>query len=136
MLGDHNLWRKTYAYEGSAHIPMIIMPAKKYRTGQCERVKNPVSLFDIMPTILDFVSVPIPESVDGESLMPLLYGKDEGFREMIHGEHCECYGPEQEMQYLTDGRYKYIWLPRIDEELVDFHYPFRLSRQLSRISSL
>ncbi|MDF2653473.1 MAG: sulfatase, partial [Paenibacillus sp.] len=24
MLGDHHLWRKTYAYEGSTHIPLII----------------------------------------------------------------------------------------------------------------
>lgn len=24
MLGDHHLWRKTYAYEGSAAIPFII----------------------------------------------------------------------------------------------------------------
>ncbi len=116
MLGDHNLWRKTYAYEGSAHIPMIIKLPKHYRTGVEERVKAPVSLFDIMPTLLDFVSAPIPESVEGESLMPLLYGKAEGFREILHGEHCQCYAPEQEMQYLTDGRYKYIWLPRLDEE--------------------
>ena len=26
MQGDHNLWRKTYAYEGSARIPFIITP--------------------------------------------------------------------------------------------------------------
>jgi hypothetical protein len=27
-----------------------------------------------------------------------------------------CYAPEQEMQFVTDGRYKYVWLPRADEE--------------------
>src|SRR5690606_19447820 len=32
------------------------------------------------------------------------------------GEHSTCYHPDQEMQYLTDGRWKYIWLPRLAEE--------------------
>ena len=26
MLGDHDLFRKTYAYEGSAKTPMIVCP--------------------------------------------------------------------------------------------------------------
>jgi arylsulfatase len=30
----------------------------------------------------------------------------------VHGEHFGAYTLEHEMQYLTDGRSKYIWFPR------------------------
>jgi arylsulfatase A-like enzyme len=34
----------------------------------------------------------------------------------MHGEHCTCYDESEEMQYLTDGKMKYIWFPRTDRE--------------------
>src|SRR5690606_20109563 len=33
-----------------------------------------------------------------------------------HGEHSTCYSEEQEMQYVTDGKMKYIWFPRLGTE--------------------
>lgn len=115
MLGDHNLWRKTYAYEGSSHIPLIIKQANHVNQRSTSRVDTPVLLQDIMPTILDAVKVDIPETVDGVSLLPLMEnGTIE--RSYIHGEHSTCYSEEQEMQYVTDGKMKYIWFPRIDSE--------------------
>ena len=38
------------------------------------------------------------------------------WRKYVHGEHCTCYSTEQEMQYVTDGRRKFIWLPKLDLE--------------------
>lgn len=116
MLGDHNLWRKTYAYEGSAHIPFIIRLPKVLREGKGREVYEPVTLYDIMPTILDLCRLPIPPTVDGMSLVKLMDGDREGFREYIHSEHCECYSHEQEMQFLTDGKYKYVWFPQLGTE--------------------
>lgn len=116
MLGDHNLWRKTYAYEGSAHIPFIIRLPKELRKNIKKEVFEPVTLYDIMPTILDLCSLEIPDTVDGMSLKGLMQGKNDGFREYLHGEHCECYSYEQDMHFLTDGRYKYIWFPQLGKE--------------------
>jgi arylsulfatase A-like enzyme len=116
MQGDHNLWRKTYAYEGSARIPFIVTPppgrAKDLR-GVADEV---VEIRDVMPTVLEAAGLEIPNTVDGRSLLPLLQSPAEEWREYIHGEHCTCYSHEQEMQYVTDGRRKFIWLPRIDVE--------------------
>ncbi|WP_066187895.1 MULTISPECIES: arylsulfatase [Gracilibacillus] len=119
MLGDHHLWRKTYAYEGSAHIPLIVKLPNAY-TPMEKKVSEPVSLQDIMPTILDSVSLAIPESVDGKSMVPLIKREQVPWREYLHGEHSTCYAEEQEMQYLTDGVYKYIWFPRTGMEQL-FH---------------
>ncbi len=114
MLGDHNLWRKTYPYEGSARIPFIITPppgsVKMPGRSLAEEV---VELRDVMPTVLELAGVSIPETVVGRSLVPLLDSAPEDWREYIHGEHCTCYSEEQEMQYVTDGKRKFIWLPKI-----------------------
>ena len=120
MLGDHNLWRKTYAYEGSAHIPLVVKLPREMRDASVPRSNTLAGLYDIMPTILDVLDIPIPKSVDGHSLLKPATGNDKGWRTHFHGEHSMCYAPEQEMQFITDGRYKYVWLPRVDiEQLFD-----------------
>lgn len=116
MLGDHHLWRKTYAYEGSSHIPMIVVLPKEMREGVIPRSDAPVTLYDIMPTVLDVLGIDEPDNADGISMYGLLYGDDTKARDYIHGEHCWCYSPIQECQYLTDGKTKYIYLPGLDEE--------------------
>src|SRR5699024_335583 len=60
--------------------------------------------------------LPIPETVDGRSVVGECLGLETTPRRFVHGEHSTCYHPDQEMQYLTDGRWKYIWLPRLDEQ--------------------
>jgi len=112
MQGDHNLWRKTYAYEGSSRIPLIIVPPGGLRLSRNAVINEVVELRDIMPTLLNITGLPIPETVDGKDLMPLMKGRPSGWRKYVHGEHCTCYSPEQEMQFVTDGKRKYIWFPR------------------------
>jgi arylsulfatase A-like enzyme len=112
MVGDHHLWRKTYAYEGSARVPLIVAPP----TGAARHVADEVvELRDVMPTILDIAGVASPPT-DGRSLVPLTVAASKDWRAYIHGEHCQAYAPEQEMHYVTDGRQKFIWLPRIGRE--------------------
>jgi arylsulfatase len=115
MLGDHHLFRKTYAYEGSARIPMIVVPPLDGKSGIS---KEPVSLEDIMPTLLDVAGVEIPNSVEGKSLLPLLSESPEEipWRDVLHGEHSACYSDSMAMQYLTDGKTKYIWYTTTGEE--------------------
>ena len=115
MLGDHNLFRKTYAYEGSARIPLIITPpdgAKQHLS------TAPVSQQDIMPTILDSADLVIPDTVEGSSMLPLLTASPEdiGWRKYVHGEHSACYCDDHAMQFLTDGKEKYIWYTKTGEE--------------------
>jgi arylsulfatase A-like enzyme len=118
MLGDHYLFRKTYPYEGSARIPLFIRgPGLTSRT-VCP---SPVCLEDLMPTVLDLAGCPIPPSVDGQSMAPVLRGESaEGARQILHGEHAVAYRPEQANHYLTDGRDKFIWFSQTGiEQLFD-----------------
>jgi len=114
MLGDHYLFAKTYAYEGSAKVPLIInMPGQK-STGFCD---TPAVLEDIYPTILDIAGVESPAPVEGKSLVPCLNKPDSSLdREYIHGEHSTTYGDNYGMQFLTDGREKFIWFTKSGQE--------------------
>jgi arylsulfatase A-like enzyme len=116
MLGDHNLWRKTYAYQGSARVPFIVVPPVGQRQSVRSVADEVVELRDVMPTLLEAVGLQVPQTVDGRSVVSLCFSPAVTWRKYIHGEHCTCYSQEQEMQYVTDGRYKFVWLPRLGRE--------------------
>ncbi|OGV69222.1 MAG: hypothetical protein A3K19_23395 [Lentisphaerae bacterium RIFOXYB12_FULL_65_16] len=116
MQGDHNLWRKTYAYEGSARIPFIVTSPSRQGRPQRPVADEVVELRDVMPTLLDACGLSVPKTVDGVSLLGPMKAPANGWRQYILGEHCTCYSTEQEMQYVTDGRRKLVWLPRLGRE--------------------
>lgn len=119
MLGDHGWIRKRSAYEGSANIPLIIwMPdglANDLGIRQGTIVDTPVELMDILPTILDLLDIPIPQDIDGISLLPSMQGNMID-RSYIHGECARLETIGTGMQYVTDGKEKYIWYPALGKE--------------------
>jgi arylsulfatase len=121
MLGDHNLWRKSYAYESSAHIPLLLRPASSMGLGQPGRViDNPVELRDLLPTFLDAAGVAIPDHLDGKSLLHLVRSNGAEWRSFIDLEHNVCYNATNHWNGLTDGKWKYIFHAHSGEEQL-FH---------------
>lgn len=59
---------------GVSRIPMIFVWPGRIEPGQ--RFSQPVSMIDMLPTILDLVDLPMPEAMQGQSLAPLLLGKE------------------------------------------------------------
>ena len=117
MTGDHNLWRKSYPYQQSARIPMLMQWPSGLASAQRGQVSMaPVELRDILPTFLEAASVPGAENMDGRSLLPLVRGKTADWRKYIDLEHGACYSPENHWNALTDGRQKYIFFTRSGEE--------------------
>ena len=88
MMGDHNWFRKGIPYEGSARVPFFIYDPGNLLKGKKGKVFDEVlELRDIMPTLLDFAHISIPDSVEGLSLKDLIEERDYTWREYIHGEH-------------------------------------------------
>ncbi len=120
MTGDHHLWRKSYAYESSARIPFIVRPPMNMQVKRGLTMNHLVELRDILPTFLDAADCPIPKHLDGKSILSLIRGKSDNWREVIDLEHDVCYNPSNHWNALTDGHYKYIYhASNGEEQLLD-----------------
>lgn len=109
MLGDHYHWRKTYPYEGSAHVPCIVKWPAAVRSHPA-RLEQPVELRDVLPTFLEAAGAAVPDSMDGRSLYALLGAEGrEGWRPYVDLEHATCYAADNYWCALTDGHEKYVW---------------------------
>lgn len=111
MLGDHYQWRKQRALEASARVPFLLRAPARFGLRPQSVVDQPCSLEDLMPTLLEMAGVPVPASVEGRSVLPLMRGEAVRWR---HHLHVEC---AAEHQAVTDGREKFIWEPRTGREL-------------------
>lgn len=110
MLGDHHLWRKTYAYEGSARVPMLVRWPERIAAPRGRVFTEPVELRDILPTFLDAAGIPTEAgSFDGRSLLDVIAGRAADWRPFIDLEHSNCYAGSESWNALTDGQFKYVY---------------------------
>jgi arylsulfatase A-like enzyme len=118
MTGDQNLWRKSYAYEPSARIPMLMRwPTGLISARRGQVMTQPVELRDILPTFLEAAAGSEPSRpIDGRSMLSLVKSNGAGWREFIDLEHNICYSPDNHWNALTDGRWKYIFHAKDGEE--------------------
>jgi arylsulfatase A-like enzyme/Flp pilus assembly protein TadD len=122
-LGEHG--EKTHGffiYNATMHVPLIIrLPGNRLpATAAAGTVADPVSLVDLMPTVLGAVGLEIPSQVQGRSLLPelrddqagrdrsaqaerdrILYG--ETFMPRIHFNWSELRGSENTKYHFIDA---------------------------------
>ena len=71
QIGDHWLLGKLGYFDESYHIPLIIRdPTNPQSNGRI--IEEFTENVDVMPTILDWVDLPLPVQCDGRSLSPFL----------------------------------------------------------------
>ena len=107
MLGERGMWFKMSFLEWSARVPLIVSAPGRFAP---RRVAAPVSLVDLLPTLLDLAGdgAPAPaDPLDGTSLAPLMAGAAEGGPEAVAGEYL-AEGTAAPCFMLRRGRYKYI----------------------------
>ena len=116
-LGEHG--EKTHGffiYNATMHVPLIIrLPESRLPEKAARTVADPVSLVDLMPTVLGAVGLEIPSQVQGHNLLPelrgdrtdqlnrdrVLYG--ETFMPRIHFNWSELRGSENTKYHFIDA---------------------------------
>lgn len=72
MLGDHFMSQKNLFFEGSAHVPLIIVPPAK--SNILHNIVNdaPVELADLYPSILSMANINVSDKITGKNLLKSL----------------------------------------------------------------
>jgi len=110
FFGEHGLLMKCrpWPYDILSHAPLII------RHPECGHGTEPRTFAqstDLMPTVLDALGIPLPESVQGVSLLPAVADEEEMLREFaVAGFH-------KRSESIRDGEWSYYrWLGKNDEK--------------------
>ncbi|MFR3329574.1 MAG: sulfatase [Odoribacter splanchnicus] len=108
-MGEHGWFDKRFMYEESLSTPLVMLPPKGFnaRGG----IKDMVQNIDYAPTFLDLAGVPVPDDMQGVSLLPLLRGEHpKNWRKSVYYHYYE-YPAEHAVKRhygVRDERYKLI----------------------------
>ncbi|TWU03347.1 sulfatase [Neorhodopirellula pilleata] len=123
-LGDHSLWGKHTTLEHATRVPLIVRP----RHGSVTKRSNaPVELDDMFPTLCELAGLPVPDSINGRSLLPIIRGSDESVRDgaMTVFKSKGALG----YSYRTQ-RYRYtLWLNRAGKNVASELYDYQIDPQ-------
>ena len=95
MLGDHGLLLKGCRfYEGLVRVPLIIAWPGHFQAGLVSDAL--VELTDLMPTLIEACGLPIPERVQGRSLLPMMTGRADPrrHRDFVRCEYYRVLNPD------------------------------------------
>ncbi len=106
MVGAHGCIGKSIFsfYDDLVRIPLLMRLPGRIPAGTV--VEQPVSQIDFMPTILDYVGLPMPEKIHGRSMRPLIEGGDVPWRD-----HAFCQRANAG-RMLRTRRYKLFYRPK------------------------
>jgi len=104
--GEHRIYfHGQTLYHEVLHVPLVVrLPGGPRRV-----VKERVALLDLAPTLLDLMNVPAPESFQGISLVPQLYGRSGPADRRIGAVLMAYPAWPKAQQALYTGRYKAIF---------------------------
>lgn len=132
MMGDHWMFGKGGAYDGSYHIPLVIRdPAYAAQAGRV--VDHFTSAADLMPTLLQRIGVTPANHQDGASLQPFLQGEppqnwrdhafwEFDFRDVVTNAQEQALGLKSNqcnLAVLRDHQFKYVHFAGLPPLLFD-----------------
>lgn len=86
-LSEHDIyWDHCGLYECTTRVPLIMRWPGQITPGT--RVAGLVQHADIMPTVLAAAGLPVPDGLDGRSLLPAIAGRATGTREAVFLSEC------------------------------------------------
>jgi len=104
-VGSHGLMGKQSMYDHTIRVPLIMagpgVPKGKQNSALCY-------LRDLFPTVCDLAGIPIPGSVEGRSLKPVI----EGGTDSVYNEIYGYFRDRQRM--VRNSRWKLVHYPHLD----------------------
>ena len=73
LVGEHGLIQNRLFYEGAVQVPWLLSAPGRLPCGKT--VNTGVELIDFFPTLMELADVPVPDSVQARSVVPLATGK-------------------------------------------------------------
>ena len=111
-VGRHGLAGKQNLYEHTWRVPFLVC-GSGIEPGS--RAPGNAYLLDILPTVCDLASIEIPNTVQGQSLKPVLTGQKEFVRDVLYG--CYCGGTKPGMRCVRKGDWKLIKYDVLDGQV-------------------
>lgn len=111
-IGRHGLMGKQNLYEHTWRIPFIV---KGPGINANKRVEGNIYLLDILPTVCDLAGIDIPETVQGTSFKPVLFGENQKVRDVMYGVYSG--GTKPGMRCVKKGDWKLIKYDLMDGEI-------------------
>lgn len=116
FLGEHGWYDKRWMYEESLRMPFVARWPARIPPGT--RVPEMIQNIDYAPTFLEAAGVPVPEKIQGESLMPLMGGRaPSDWRHSIYYHYYEFPAVHMVAKHygVRTERYKLIHFYETDE---------------------
>jgi arylsulfatase A-like enzyme len=127
--GEHRLLRKNRVYEEASHGPFALRYPPLVLAPRVE--DRLIQVTDLAPTIYDLAQMPMPDDVDGASLVPLMQGTDQ-WRDGLLLEGWPGAAGREHYQALRTERYVYVETDADLPELYDLEAdPYQLSNIVS-----
>ncbi len=106
--GAHAMGGKVLPYEEGSRAPLIIYDPRHALSGSKRRCAALTANIDIAPTILNLAGLPVPQNMDGRSLLPLLDKPSTEVRESLL--LTQVWGPPKTHALaVVTARWKYIY---------------------------
>lgn len=120
LLGAHRLFDKRTMHEESIRVPLTLRFPARISPGAAP--EGLVSTLDLAPTILELAEVPVPGTVQGRSLWPLLTDPQAPWREALLYEYFQEYGPGvPTILGVRTERLKYVTYPELPDDIGELY---------------
>ena len=105
-LGEHGGWCKHTNFELDARVPLIISDPRQQQPGKTSQAL--VEFVDIYPTLCDLAGLPIPSTLEGHSMAPLLSNPTLPWKSAAFSQYPRSSGGKKLMGYsMRTDRYRF-----------------------------
>ncbi len=113
--GSHGYGSKVLPYEEASRVPLIVYDPRHACSGRKLRSDALTGNVDFAPTILELAELPIPDNVDGKSLLPLYDDPTAATHDSLP--LINVWGPKEVHSFgVVTADWKYIYWPWAEGE--------------------